>query len=90
MTVRKGAPMPMAAAPMHTQTKPSLGQIVKEGAAFGVGTTVARHAVDGVLEMFTKNKPEDPCSVYKECLQKADRDICNKLFVQCAPLRDLE
>jgi len=39
-----------------TNTRPTLGQTMKEGFGFGVGVSVAQHAVNGVMNFLTPPK----------------------------------
>jgi hypothetical protein len=46
ITTKKDTPFPAVQAPVQVQKKASLTDIVKEGFAFGVGSSVARNVID--------------------------------------------
>lgn len=75
----------------------SFGQSVMEGVAVGTGMAIARNAVDGVINMFSRKSekvapaPEEKnvCdTLYKNCIETVENPSnCDKIFVQCAPTK---
>jgi hypothetical protein len=60
--------------PNPSNTQSSLGQIVKEGMAFGVGSSLARKAIESILPSSypSQTKVEHPCekelNAFNQCL----------------------
>jgi hypothetical protein len=61
--------------------KPSLINIVKEGFAFGVGSSVARNVIDNVIQGIPrietpKTEKYNNCINYNKCLKEDDKYEC--------------
>jgi hypothetical protein len=69
-----------------TNTRPSLGQTMKEGFGLGVGMSVAQHAVNGVMNFLTPSKTssvvENKNIEYEKCMKYSsnDSDLCKTLL----------
>ena len=72
--VTKPLPAPMVIKPLPAPmvVKPSLFSTLKDGFAFGIGSSVARHAVDAMLRPALQTKPK--LSEYEQCLAE-NRDF---------------
>jgi hypothetical protein len=60
----------------HT-VQPSIIQSVKEGFAFGIGSSIARNAIESIL-----NSYQEDTSDLKRCLDKGKSDKCRYLDIQ--------
>jgi hypothetical protein len=76
---------------IHTPSAvaPSFGQIIKEGFGFGLGSSMARHAVDSVMSAFNKGDKkehtQDACyaerKYYESCMLTDKQDSnCSHAF----------
>ena len=72
-----------------TNTRPTLGQTMKEGFGLGVGVSVAQHTVNGVMNLFSGSKPVENTKVdntklqeYEKCMKynSNDSDLCKMLL----------
>ena len=74
-----------------TQTRPSLGQTMKEGFGLGVGMSVAQHTVNGVMNFLTppkssnivENKEVEGKQIeYEKCMKYSsnDTEFCRTLL----------
>ena len=75
-----------AAAPVSTASAPSFGQTLKEGFAFGAGSSIARTMIDSA---FSRMGPAEPVRV-SSALTSQDIKICNEraLSNKCVSLED--
>ena len=82
---------PTAVSVMHT--RPSLGQTMKEGFGFGVGASLAQHAVNGAMNLFSRSNAAENTKVqepmhsakqieYEKCMKYSsnDSDLCKTLL----------
>jgi len=60
----------------HT-VQPSIIQSVKEGFSFGIGSSIARNAIESIL-----NSYQEDTSDFKRCLDKGKSDKCRYLDIQ--------
>jgi hypothetical protein len=67
--------------------RPSLGQSMKEGFGLGVGVSVAQHAVNGVMNLFSTPKTSNPVEnakvqEYEKCMKYSsnDTELCKTLL----------
>ena len=64
--------------------RPSFGQTMKEGFGLGVGVSVAQHAVNGVMNLFSTPKSSNPVeqTEYEKCMKYSsnDTDLCKILL----------
>lgn len=73
---------PVAAPPSIQPQTAGLGSIVTQGLAWGVGQSIAHHAVGS---LFSTPRPVAPtCQEYQRCLTKVDKETCDTLYEQCA------
>jgi len=74
-----------------TNTRPSLGQTMKEGFGLGVGMSVAQHTVNGVMNFLTppkssnivENKEVEGKQIeYEKCMKYSsnDTEFCRSLL----------
>lgn len=63
--------------------RPSLGQTMKEGFGLGLGISVAQHAVNGAMNLFSAPKSSNPVEntkvqEYEKCMKYSsnDTDLC--------------
>jgi len=74
-------------------TRPSLGQTMKEGFGLGVGVSVAQHAVNSAMNFFSVPKSSNPVEnvkvaeyskyvEYEKCMKYSsnDSDLCKTLL----------
>lgn len=68
-------------------TRPSLGQTMKEGFGYGVGISVAQHALNGAMNLFSTPKSSNIVentkqTEYEKCMQYSsnDSDLCKRLL----------
>ena len=72
------------ATPIHVPARPiqpTFGQTIKEGLAFGIGSSIARNMVDSVMQPTTITKPipvqHAKMKEFKACMEsKNDYDEC--------------
>jgi len=67
--------------------RPSLGQTMKEGFGLGLGMSVAQHAVNGAMNLFSAPKSSNPVEnmkvqEYEKCMKYSsnDTDLCKTLL----------
>jgi len=67
--------------------RPSLGQTMKEGFGLGLGMSVAQHAVNGAMNLFSAPKTSNPVEntkvqEYEKCMKYSsnDTDLCKTLL----------
>ena len=67
--------------------RPSLGQTMKEGFGLGLGMSVAQHAVNGAMNLFSVPKTSNPVentkqTEYEKCMKYSsnDTDLCKTLL----------
>ena len=81
--------IPKPSAVSVINTRPSLGQTMKEGFGLGVGVSVAQHTVNGVMNLFSGSKPVENTKVdntkvqeYEKCMKynSNDSDLCKMLL----------
>jgi hypothetical protein len=67
--------------------RPSLGQTMKEGFGLGLGISVAQHAVNGAMNLFSAPKTSNPVEntkvqEYEKCMKYSsnDTDLCKTLL----------
>ena len=67
--------------------RPSLGQTMKEGFGLGLGMSVAQHAVNGAINLFSAPKTSNPVEntkvqEYEKCMKYSsnDTDLCKTLL----------
>ena len=67
--------------------RPSLGQTMKEGFGMGLGMSVAQHAVNGAMNLFSAPKTSNPVEntkvqEYEKCMKYSsnDTDLCKTLL----------
>jgi len=67
--------------------RPSFAQTMKEGFGLGVGVSVAQHAVNGALNLFSTPKSSNPVESskvqeYEKCMKYSsnDTDLCKTLL----------
>ena len=70
--------------------RPSFAQTMKEGFGLGVGVSVAQHAVNGVMNLFSTPKSSNPVeptllasqTEYEKCMKYSsnDTDLCKILL----------
>ena len=61
-----------------TPTAPGLGQIVKEGMAFGTGSAIAHNIIG---RLFGGSSPVTPVNAYNQCMEltKNNHEVCEHL-----------
>lgn len=71
----------------NTNTRPTLGQTMKEGFSFGVGASVAQHAVNGVMNFLSPPRSSSIVETtkqieYEKCMKYSfnDSDLCKTLL----------
>ena len=62
---------------VQPSVQPSIVQTVKEGFAFGIGSSLARNAIESIL-----NSYQEDTSDLKRCIQSKKSDKCNYLNLQ--------
>ena len=79
--------IPKASAVSVINERPSLGQTMKEGFGLGLGMSVAQHAVNGAMNLFTAPKSSNPVEntkvqEYEKCMKYSsnDTDLCKTLL----------
>ena len=79
--------IPKASAVSVINERPSFGQTMKEGFGLGVGMSVAQHAVNGAMNLFTAPKSSNPVEntkvqEYEKCMKYSsnDTDLCKTLL----------
>jgi hypothetical protein len=67
--------------------RPTLGQTMKEGFGLGLGMSVAQHAVNGAMNLFSAPKTSNPVEntkvqEYEKCMKYSsnDTDLCKTLL----------
>jgi len=67
--------------------RPSFAQTMKEGFGLGIGVSVAQHAVNGVMNLFSTPKSSNPVESskvqeYEKCMKYSsnDSDLCKTLL----------
>lgn len=73
--------------PSAVSERPSLGQTMKEGFGLGLGMSVAQHAVNGAMNLFSAPKSSNPVEnmkvqEYEKCMKYSsnDTDLCKTLL----------
>ena len=79
--------IPKASAVSVINERPSFGQTMKEGFGLGVGMSVAQHAVNGAMNLFSAPKTSNPVentkqTEYEKCMKYSsnDTDLCKILL----------
>jgi hypothetical protein len=79
--------IPKASAVSLINERPSFGQTMKEGFGLGVGMSVAQHAVNGAMNLFSTPKSSNPVEntkvqEYEKCMKYSsnDSDLCKTLL----------
>ena len=67
--------------------RPTFGQTMKEGFGLGLGMSVAQHAVNGAMNLFSAPKTSNPVEntkvqEYEKCMKYSsnDTDLCKTLL----------
>ena len=79
--------IPKPSAVSVINTRPTLGQTMKEGFGLGVGVSVAQHAVNSAMNFLSPPKPSNPVEgskvqEYEKCMKYSynDTELCKSLL----------